>query len=145
MEEGTGIVSGLQKLAITADTKPQRKTHPDRSEGVQRRENESLEEVGTRMGSSRLRVGKVSGSTTSPKTQIVPFFLSRSLWPLGVAPFIVPKWLLHLQPSPLHTCKTQKVSPGGICFYKAKKKFLEALGQLSLCISLARIVSHDNF
>lgn len=35
-----------------------------------------------------------SCSITSSRTQIVPSFLSRSLWPLGVAPLTVPKWLL---------------------------------------------------
>lgn len=52
MEEGIGMISALQKLVITADTKPQRKTQPERSEGVQRKkEKESLEEVGARTGS----------------------------------------------------------------------------------------------
>lgn len=52
VEEGIGMISALQKLVITADTKPQRKTQPERSEGVQRKkEKESLEEVGARTGS----------------------------------------------------------------------------------------------
>lgn len=91
MEEGIGMVSVLQKPAITADTEPLRKAQPDTSEGVQKRENEIPEDLGARTASSRPRVGKASGSTASSKTQIVPSFLSRSLWPLGVGPLIVPQ------------------------------------------------------
>lgn len=39
------MVFVFRKFAIAADSKPQRKTQPDRPEGVQGKEKESLEEV----------------------------------------------------------------------------------------------------
>lgn len=42
---GVGVVFVFWKFAIAADSKPQRETQPDRPEGVQGKEKESLEEV----------------------------------------------------------------------------------------------------
>lgn len=81
MEEELGMASVSQKPAFPDNSRSQGETQPGR---------------GVRAGAepSRPKAGNCSCSTTSSRTQIVPSFLSGFLWPLGVAPLMVSKWLL---------------------------------------------------
>lgn len=106
-----------------------------------------MEEVGsgTRFKTQGMLVQWFINNIIIDGTHIIPSFLNRSLWPLGIVPLIIPEWLLLLQPFPIPTCRKKKSLSLRHLFFKSKNIFQEASQKTALCISLIRSLSRDTF